>query len=77
MHENKEQWIKEVDTQNDNITTLLPNPFILHFGKYYTENIDEKLLDQLNGFFNINIPYAEADIVHKRWIELNSTKRTT
>ena len=77
MHENKEQWIKEVDTQNDNITTLLPNPFILHFGKYYTENIDEKLLDQLNGFFNINIPYAEADIVHKRWIELNSTKRST
>ena len=73
----KQQWIDEVDIQNKNIQNLLPEPFVLHFGKYYTDNIDQSLLDQLDSFFNIKIPFDEADAVHKRWIKLNHIKQNT
>ena len=75
--QDKQQWIDEVDTQNNNIQNLLPDPFVLHFGKYYTDNIDQSLLDQLNSFFEIEIPFDEADAVHKKWIKLNHRKQNT
>ena len=74
MHD-KAQWIEQVDTQNKNIKNLLPEPFILHFGKYYTEEIDQSLLDQLNDCFGIDIPFAEAQAVHNKWLKLNHRKQ--
>ena len=72
--QDKSQWIDRVDEQNQNINKLLPDPVVLHFGRYYTEQIDQQLLDQLNHCFGINIPFAEADAVHNRWLKLNHKK---
>tara|TARA_B100000519_G_C14187806_1_gene411612 strand:- start:227 stop:796 length:570 start_codon:yes stop_codon:yes gene_type:complete len=74
--QDKSQWIDRVDEQNQNINKLLPDPVVLHFGRYYTEQIDQQLLDQLNDCFGINIPFAEADAVHNRWLELNHREQT-
>jgi len=43
----------------------------IDFDYFYKNNLDNKIIEEINSFFSIDIPFDQATEVHNKWISLN------
>ena len=78
----KKTFIEEIDFNNNIYEKQSDRKLNQNFGYYFTflsikfdhfykNPLDDKIINEINNFFSINIPIDQAKELHNRWIFLN------